>query len=353
MIPLDLRSDTVTLPTPEMMEAIAQAKLGDDVTGDDPTVNELQALTARMFGAEDSLLVTSGTQGNLVSVLAQTRTGDEMLAEADAHIYYYEAGGVSAVGGVIPRLIQGDHGIFTGEQLRKALRGDDLHFPSSTLVAIENTHNRAGGTCWTPSQVAEVAEVAHERGMKVHMDGARIFNAAVALDVPVMDYMRHIDSLQFCLSKGLCCPVGSLVVGSSEFIEAARRKRKLLGGGMRQAGVIAAPGIVALNKMIPRLSEDHRHALHLARSLAALDALTIDLSTVQTNIVVMDVTATGRTAEEFEAEALRRGLGVTTFGPTQVRLVTHHGITARNIDRVVSIIEDMVIGCTGAHCTLR
>jgi threonine aldolase len=349
---IDLRSDTVTLPTKEMIESISQAELGDDVSREDPTVNRLQELASKTFGTEAALLVTSGTQGNLVSVLAHCLPGDEVILESEAHLYFYEVGGMSAVGGVIPRLIKGHHGTFTGAQVMAAARGRDLHFPVSRLVEIENTHNRAGGTCWKPSQVAEVAKVAHELGMKVHIDGARIFNAAVALDVSVSEYARHVDSIQFCLSKGLCCPVGSMVVGSEEFIETARKKRKMLGGGMRQAGVIAAPGIVALTSMVSRLREDHDNAKKLAGALSMLDRIHIDLSTVQTNIVIADVSRTGLTEQEFHDQALAKGLAVSTFGPNLVRFVTHHGITAPDIDRAVSIVEDIVLRCSSDTCTV-
>ncbi len=349
---IDLRSDTVTLPTPEMMEAISQAELGDDVTRDDPTVNRLQELAAKMFGTEAALLATSGTQGNLVAVMSHCRPGDEIIMESEAHLYFYEVGGISAVAGAIPRLIKGDHGTFTGQQVRETARGNDLHFPPSTLLEIENTHNRAGGTCWTPAQVAEVAEAAHELGMKVHIDGARIFNAAIALDVKVSDYARHVDSIQFCLSKGLCCPVGSLVVGTADFIETARKNRKMLGGGMRQAGVIAAPGIVALNKMVSRLKEDHDNARKMAKALSALDMLKIDLSTVQTNIVVMDIAETGLEPEDFQARARQKGLAISAFGPHLIRLVTHHGITAADVDKAVSVVEDIVLKCSSDHCTI-
>jgi len=349
---IDLRSDTVTLPTKEMLEAITQAKLGDDVSGEDPTVNELQDLAAKMFGAEAALLVTSGTQGNLVSMLAHCRPGDEMVVEQEAHIYFYEVGNMAAVGGIVPRLIRGDRGVFTGAQVRQAVRGNDLHFPVPRLLAIENTHNRAGGTCWTPAQVAEAAQAAHELGMKVHIDGARIFNASVALGVPVSEYMRHVDSIQFCLSKGLSCPVGSMVVGSKEFIATARKKRKMVGGGMRQAGIIAAPGIVALNKMVSRLAEDHANARRLADHLAALDGIRIDLSTVQTNIVVADVSATGLTSEQFQAKARENGLLVSNFGPGLVRFVTHYGIVAEDVDRAAMIVESFLPSCASGTCTI-
>ncbi|MBI0584451.1 MAG: aminotransferase class I/II-fold pyridoxal phosphate-dependent enzyme [Methanomassiliicoccus sp.] len=349
---IDLRSDTVTLPTREMMDAIAGARLGDDVSRDDPTVNALQEKAARMFGTEDSLLVTSGTQGNLVSVMAHCRQGDEIILEADAHLYYYEAGNIAAVAGVIPRLVKGDHGVFTGQQVCDAYRGDDIHFPPSRMVEIENTHNRSGGTCWTPAQVAEVARAAHDLGMKVHVDGARIFNAAIALDVDVRAYARHVDSIQFCLSKGLACPMGSMVVGDGEFIETCRRKRKMIGGGMRQAGIMAAPGIVALDSMVARLEEDHDNAAHLARELTRTKGLKIDLSTVQTNIVVVDVTATGKTSEEFIAEAGKKGLAISDLGPRTVRLVTHHGISREDVDRAVSIVEEIAMSCSGGQCSI-
>jgi threonine aldolase len=259
---------------------------------------------------------------------------------------------MSAIAGIIPRLIRGDRGIFTGEQVREAARGDDLHFPISRLVEIENTHNRAGGTCWTPAQVAEVAKTAHDLGMKVHIDGARIFNACIALDVDVRAYARHVDSVQFCLSKGLSCPVGSMVVGDAAFIDACRRKRKMLGGGMRQAGIIAAPGIVALDSMISRLKEDHDNAKRMANALSGLDGIKIDMSTVQTNIVVMDISATGRTVAGFLQDARSNGLLLSEFGPGLVRLVTHRGITSEDVDRAVSIIEEKVLKCSGGVCKI-
>ena len=349
---IDLRSDTVTLPTQEMLESIMQARLGDDVSGEDPTVNELQGLAARTFGAEDALLLTSGTQGNLVAMMTHCRRGDEVLVESEAHIYYYEVGNMASVAGLVPRLIKGDHGRFTGDQVRRAARGRDLHFPPSRLLALENTHNRAGGTCWTPAQVADAAQAAHGLGMKVHIDGARIFNAAVALDVPVSAYMRHVDSIQFCLSKGLSCPVGSLLVGSHEFIDAARKNRKMVGGGMRQAGIIAAPGIVALNTMVPRLAEDHANARRLVDDLEVLDEIVIDRDSVQTNIVVADISATGMTSDEFVSRAKGKGLLVSKFGEATVRFVTHRGITAEDVDRAAAIVESVLPACRSGACSI-
>ncbi|MCX6653178.1 MAG: aminotransferase class I/II-fold pyridoxal phosphate-dependent enzyme [Methanomassiliicoccales archaeon] len=336
---LDLRSDTVTLPSKEMLDSITSAELGDDVFGEDPTVNQLQRLAAERFGAEASLLVPSGTMANLVSVMTHCRRGDEVIVEQDAHIYYYEVGGLSAIAGTIPRWIKGDMGIYTAQQLRDTVRAPDLHLPPTTLVSIENTHNRAGGTVWTPKQVEEVAETAHDLGAKVHIDGARIFNACVALDVSPREYMRHVDSISFCLSKGLSCPVGSLIVSNADFISKARKNRKILGGGMRQAGVIAAPGIVALNTMVDRLKEDHENAKRLAKGLSGIDGVRIDMMTVQTNIVLADVSGTGMTSEEVSDRLEKEGVLVVTFGPKTIRFVTHHGIVANDIENALARAE--------------
>jgi threonine aldolase len=329
---IDLRSDTVTLPTEEMMDAIAQAELGDDVSREDPTVNRLEQLAADRFVKEAGLLVTSGTAGNLISVMTHCRHGDEIYCEAEAHIYYYEVGGMSAIAGVIPRLIKGRRGVYTAEQLEAHYRGREMHYPNPSLVAIENTHNRAGGCCWTIKEVEEVGKAAHDRGMKVHIDGARIFNACVALGADPKDYANSVDSVTFCLSKGLSCPVGSVIVGDKEFIDRARKVRKILGGGMRQAGVIAAPGIIALEKMIPRLREDHDNAKLLAIGLVE-QGLSIDMATVQTNIVVAE-TAPNKSAD-YISKAKRSGVLCSSFGKNLVRFVTHNGIVKEDIEDVL------------------
>ena len=329
---IDLRSDTVTLPTKEMLDAIAKAELGDDVSREDPTVNKLEQMAADRFGKEAGLLVTSGTAGNLISVMTHCRHGDEIYCEAEAHIYYYEVGGMSAVAGVIPRLIKGKRGVFSAEQLEAHYRGREMHYPNPSLVAIENTHNRAGGCCWTIKEVEEVGRAAHDRGMKVHIDGARVFNACVALNADPKDYARSADSVTFCLSKGLSCPVGSVLVGDKEFIDRARKVRKILGGGMRQAGVIAAPGIIALERMVPRLKEDHDNAKLLAMGLAE-QGLNIDMATVQTNIVVAE-TAPNKSAELI-SKAKRSGVLCSSFGKSLVRFVTHRGIDKADIEDVL------------------
>jgi len=339
---IDLRSDTFTLPSKEMLDSIPSAELGDDVEGEDPTVNQLQDMAADMFGAEAALLVASGTMGNLVSLMAHCRRGDEVFLEAEAHIYYYELGGMSAIVGAIPNLIKGVRGKFTPEQLEAAIRHPDLHYPIARLVCIENTHNRGGGTVWTPREVEAVAKVAHDHGLKVHCDGARIFNAAVALDVDVKEYMRHLDSLSFCLSKGLACPVGSVVLGNGEFIEEVRRARKMVGGGMRQAGIIAAPGIIALQKMIGRLKEDHRNARRLAEGLNQIPGVKVDLDSVQTNIVLADITGTGWDVDYFVNRAGKIGIQVFEFGATKARFVTHYGIDEQDIDEVLSRLRRLL-----------
>ncbi len=339
---IDLRSDTVTLPTQEMMDSIQTAELGDDVSGEDPTVNKLEDLAARTFGAEAALLTTSGTQANLVALLVHCRHGDEMLVDSQAHIYYYEVGGMAAVAGVIPRLIEGKKGIFSAQQVEDALRGKDLHFPPSRLLEIENTHNRGGGTVWTPRQVAEVSRVARDHDLKVHIDGARIFNASVALDVPVSDYMRQVDSISFCLSKGLSAPIGSLLVGSNDFIEEARKERKMLGGGMRQAGIVAAPGIVALTKMVDRLKGDHENAWKLAIALHESGKFKLDMSTVQTNIVVADISSLGMDAQAFIQKLKEKGVLASSFGKHLVRFVTHHGISEEDIEETIRRISSFV-----------
>jgi len=341
---IDLRSDTVTLPTEEMLEAIRHAELGDDVFGEDPTVNRLEEMAAKRMGKEAALLVTSGTQANLVSLMSNTRRGEMVILEAEAHIFWYEVGGLSAIAGLLPWLIKSRYGALDPEDVEAALRPENIHFPEATLVCIENTHNRHGGTIITPSQIEAIGKVAKAHGLKLYMDGARIFNAAVAMKVDVKEFTRHVDNLMFCLSKGLSCPVGSIVVGSAEFIERARKMRKILGGGMRQAGVIAAPGIIALEKMIDRLEEDHRNARLLAEGLAEVDGISVDFATVQTNIVQFNMGELGITSEQFVSKLRENGVLALTLAKNKIRMVTHRGIEKEHVEKTISIVEGIVKG---------
>jgi threonine aldolase len=325
---LDFRSDTVTFPSPAMRTAIAEAKLGDDVYGEDPTVNELERLAADMLGKEAGLFVTSGTQGNAVSVLAQTRRGDEILLEANSHIYLNEVGGLAVIGSLMPKPIPGDLGWVKPEAIRGAIRPTNIHYPASTLLCIENTHNMAGGIPLTIEQLKADWEVAKELGLGIHLDGARIFNAAVALKVNVKDLSQYADTVQFCLSKGLAAPVGSVVVGSDDLITKARKYRKMLGGGMRQAGVIAAPGIIALTQMVDRLEEDHVNARLLADGLQRLGIKV--LNPVKTNMVYIDFTDLGWSGEDWVAACRQLGWKTRARG-TGTRLCLHYGIESNDI----------------------
>ena len=286
---VDLRSDTLTLPTPEMRDAMARAQVGDDVWEEDPTVQRLEAMSAECLGKEAGLFVASGTMGNLISVVSQTQTGQEVVLDLDSHIFNYEVAGAAVIGNVQMRPVKTARGFLTPDQVREALRPANIHLPPTGLVCVENTHNRHGGTCCTPEEISGIAAVAHAASVPVHLDGARLFNAAVALKRPARDFTRDVDSVTFCVSKGLGAPVGSVICGSTDLIARARRVRKMLGGGMRQAGIIAAAGIVALERMVDRLAEDHTNARTLAEGVAKLPGLSVDLASVQTNIVVIRV----------------------------------------------------------------
>jgi threonine aldolase len=340
---VDLRSDTLTLPTPEMREAMARAEVGDDVWEEDPTMRRLEALAAERLGKEAALFVTSGTQGNLVSVLAQTRPGQEVVLDAYAHIFNAEVASAAVIGGVQMRPTVTERGFLTPAQVREALRPANIHIPPTGLVCIENTHNRHGGTCCTPEEIAAVAAVAHEARVPVHLDGARIFNAAVALGRPARDFAREVDSVTFCVSKGLGAPVGSLVCGSADFVGRARRVRKMLGGGMRQAGIIAAAGIVALERMVDRLAEDHVNARALAEGLATLPRIAIDLASVQTNIVILRIDRPGG-ADALVAGCAARKVKLHAMSPTFIRCVTHKDVDADDIRRALDAFTEITKG---------
>ncbi len=335
---IDLRSDTVTRPTPAMREAMARAEVGDDVYGEDPTVNRLQEMAAARMGKEAALFVPSGTMGNLAAILAHCQRGDEVMLGDKSHTFLYEAGGISALGGIHSRQIPNQpDGSLRLQDLEAGLRGPDAHFPPSRLICLENTHNRCGGTYQTPEYTRQVAEFAHAHGLAVHLDGARLFNAAIAQGVDVQEFTRHVDSVTFCLSKGLAAPVGSVLCGTREFIRRAHRVRKMLGGGMRQAGVLAAAGIVALETMVERLAEDHVRARRLAEGLAFLPGLILDYGLPATNMVFLSLTADVPLSAREIAERIRaHGVLVGVIGPRQFRLVTHYEIDDAGVDQAIA-----------------
>jgi threonine aldolase len=337
---VDLRSDTLTLPTPEMREAMARAEVGDDVWEEDPTVKRLEAIAAERMGKEAGLFVASGTMGNLVSVVSQTRAGQEVVLDLDSHVFNYEVAGAAVIGSVQMRPVKTARGFLTPEQVREALRPANIHIPPTGLVCVENTHNRHGGTCCTPEEIAAVAAVAHGAGVPVHLDGARLFNAAVALGRAASDFARDADSVTFCLSKGLGAPVGSVVCGARELIARARRVRKMIGGGMRQAGVVAAAGIVALERMVDRLAEDHANARRLAEGVAKLPGLSVSVATVQTNIVIFGVKTPAATGE-LVAQCAARKVKIHAIGPTSIRCVTHKDIDAEDVDRTLDALGEI------------
>ncbi len=341
---IDLRSDTVTKPTPAMRRAMMEAEVGDDVFGEDPTVNRLQEMAAAIMGKEAALFVTSGTQGNLVSILAHCGRGDEAIVGDLSHTYLYEQGGMAQLGGVHPRVLPNrPDGTLDLDMVEAAIRPLNDHFPRSRLLILENTHNRCYGAPLTPEYIRAAADLAHRHGMKLHIDGARIFNAAIALGVDVKDLVAPADSVTFCLSKGLSAPVGSVVCGSRDFIAEARRARKVLGGGMRQAGVIAAAGIVALTEMVDRLAEDHANARLLAEGLANIPGVEIDLARVHTNIVYFDIT-NGMSAAEVAERARAAGVLVLPTGPRRIRAVTHYGIEAADIEEALDVFARVMAG---------
>jgi len=341
---IDLRSDTVTRPTPQMREAMAKAELGDDVYGEDPTVNRLQELAAGMTGKEAGLFVASGTMGNLAAILAHCGRGDEAILGNRAHTFLYEAGGISALGGVHScQLPNQPDGSLALEDLAAAIRPDDPHDPVSRLVCLENTHNRCGGTFQTPGYTRQAAEFAHGRGLAVHLDGARLFNSAVAQGVNAKELTGPVDSVTFCLSKGLCAPVGSVLCGSPDFIRKAHRVRKMLGGGMRQAGVLAAAGIVALETMVDRLAEDHARARRLAEGLRGVAGLELDPGTPATNMVFLALRPeVERDAEQVAAEIKTRGVRVGVTGERRFRLVLHYWIDDRGVERTIEAFRTVL-----------
>ncbi len=341
--PVELRSDTFTVPTGKMRQAMYEAEVGDDDYGEDPTVNRLERLAAEMLGQEAALFVLSGTMGNQVAVMTHAGRGDEVIVEQDAHVFFYEVGGIAGLAGAHVRTVHGEHGIPSLADVEGAIREDNHHFPRSKLLCLENTHNRAGGTVMSPAQMRALCGLAHGRGLQVHLDGARVFNAAVRLGVPVGELTSPADSVQICLSKGLCCPAGSILAGSAAFVAEARRNRKVVGGGLRQAGFLAAHGIVALTEMVDRLAEDNARAAELARALSQLPGVGIDLGSVETNIVCFEVDDAGG----WVADLAGRRVMANTMSPTTVRLVTHKDVGDEDIRYAVEQLSAVAAARAG------
>jgi threonine aldolase len=344
MPPVDLRSDTVTRPTAAMRRAMAEAPVGDDVFGDDPTVNLLQEKCAALFGHEAALFVPSGTMANQVSIAAHTEPGDEILFEEGAHIFHYEVGAPAVLSGVLTHPIIGRRGVITAEDIKARIRPVDVHCARTRLVALENTHNRAGGTIFPLSEIKRIHALSREAGLRLHLDGARIWNAHVASGVSLAEYGRCFDSISACFSKGLGCPVGSIVVGSREFIERAHRARKRFGGGMRQVGVLAAAALHALDHHIARMNEDHENARYLATELAGLPGIQIDLDSVQTNMVFMDVAGSGRSAVQVAADLAEHDVWTIDMDPTRLRCVTHLDVDRAGCEQAVDAFRTVFEG---------
>jgi threonine aldolase len=338
---IDLRSDTVTKPTEEMREAMACAEVGDDVYLEDPTVNRLQEMAAAMLGKEAALFVPSGTMGNQICIRLHTQPGQEVITEERSHIFNYEMAAMAVVSGALARPVRGEGGMLDWPAIEAAIRPRGAYYIAPTgLITLENTHNMAGGAVMSLERMQQICERAHEVGLPVHLDGARIFNAAIALKCDVSEIAAPFDSVMFCLSKGLGAPVGSMIVGSRRFIDRALAVRRMLGGAMRQAGVLAAAGIVALEKMVARLEQDHANAQLLARSLAEIPGIEIDPDRVQTNIVIFDISRTGIGTAEFSARLKQRGVLANGINPQQMRMVTHKDVSRQDIETALAAIRD-------------
>jgi len=338
---IDLRSDTVAMPSPEMRQAMVTAPLGDDVFGDDPTTNKLLEVAAERMGKAAAMFVPSGTMGNLIGIAVNARSGEELIADADSHAFYYETAGAAAVCGVQIRPVATERGVMSPRQVEEAVRPrDDPHQPITAAITFENTHNRHGGIVWPLEDLRAASDTAHSQGLRVHLDGARIFNAAVALGVSAAKIAAAADTVTFCLSKGLACPVGSIFCGSEDDVDQARRWRKRLGGGMRQVGVLAAAGLIALDHMVDRLAEDHSNAHTLAEGLAELPGVRCDLSRVQTNLVFFDLDTVP--APAFTDECARRGLLGDWVDQHRMRFVTHYGVDAEDVQSALKICEEIL-----------
>lgn len=336
---VDLRSDTVTRPTAEMRQAMFEAEVGDDVYGEDPTINRLEQRAAEIFAREAAIFVPTGSMGNAVAIKIHTRPGQEILCEERGHIFNYEMATLASFSGCMVRPIYAEQGILRWEQVKKKIAGKTYYLAQTGLISLENTHNMAGGTVYPDGVAEDICDHAHEHGLPVHLDGARVFNAATYLGKPVAEITRKFDSVMFCLSKGLGAPVGSMLVGSRDFIDQARKVRKALGGGMRQAGILAAAGLIALEKMPARLHEDHSNARFLATELAKLPGLKIDPKTVQTNILIVDISGTGISANDFTHRLAEKGLLIGSVNNETVRFVTHMDVDRAACERAIDIVK--------------
>ena len=337
---VDLRSDTVTRPTPEMYEAMMSAPLGDDVLGDEPTVTKLEQLAAKMVGKEQALFVPSGTMGNQIAIATHTKPGDAIIVEEGAHVIYYEVGAPAMFANVLTWTLPSDKGVMDPVTVEKRITSANLHTPGTTLICLENTHNRAGGTIIPVGHLAEYRRIADKHGLKIHVDGARIFNAAVALGLPVADLCKDVDTVNFCLSKGLRSPVGSILAGPAEFIDRARIWRKRMGGGLRQSGVLAACGIVSLTKMVDRLAEDHSHAHYLAVEIGKLNGFTTDPDNTPTNICLI---GTETPAAEWCAKLQDQGIWCFPVAENRMRLVTHADVDGKGVQRTVEVFSELAV----------
>ena len=334
---IDFRSDTVTRPTEAMLEAMRKAPIGDDVFGEDPSVNKLEAMSAALFGMEAAVFCPSGTMTNQIAIKCHTQPGDEVICDKLSHIYQYEGGGIAFNSGASVRLLEGNRGRVTAAQVKEAINPDDVHKPSTTLVSLENTANRGGGSCYNFADIQAIKEVCLQNNLKLHLDGARLFNALVAKKETAVQYGEVFDSISICLSKGLGSPVGSVLIGTRELIKKARRMRKVFGGGMRQAGFIAAAGIYALENNVQRLAEDHTHAQQIAEALAA-KSFTGAMLPVETNIIIFEVTG-DYTAPALAAKLKELGIFVIAISPTQIRIVVHLDISVENVRRTIEVIQ--------------
>jgi threonine aldolase len=338
---IDLRSDTITKPTPGMREAMMAAEVGDDVFGEDPTINRLQERVADITGKDASLFVPSGTMGNQVCIKTHTQPGQEIIVERVSHIFNYECGSPGLLSGVQVLPIMGNRGAFTLEQVREVIRPPNVHHPKTSLICFENTHNRGGGTIFPFSEIKNIYQFARKNGISVHLDGARLWNAAAVGGISIAEYCRFCDSVSMCFSKGLGAPVGSIIAGSREFIEKARFYRKAFGGGMRQAGILAAAALYALDNHLERLKDDHRRAKKLAEFIAGIPDIVLDLESVQTNIIIFDLKNTGLDGLAFSSELEKRGVRMLTYDRTKVRAVTHLQVSDEEIDETIGVLENV------------